>query len=72
MPFCCTSSSCVDLTDREFAVCRSICSSPRPISFSELKKNSALHQEILSRILRRLAIYKVIEKGGDGKYAQSC
>ena len=71
MPLCCTSGNCVDLTEREFAVCRSICASSQPVSFSELKLQSSLHQEILSRILRRLTIYRVIQKVGEGKYERS-
>ncbi len=71
MPLCCASGNCVDLTKREYDVCRSICASSHPVSFSELKLKSSLHQEILSRILRRLTIYNVIHKVGEGKYERS-
>ncbi len=71
MPFCCNSitGNCVELTDREYEVCNDICTNSTPVSFSELKRNSELHQEVLSRILRRLAVHRVIEKLKDGKYA---
>jgi|GEM_PF-3913872 len=67
---CCTNSSdaCVELTRREWNVCHLICQFDEPMSFSKLKELSDLHQEVLSRILRRLTIYKLIEKALDGKY----
>jgi DNA-binding HxlR family transcriptional regulator len=70
MQLCCTSSggSCVELTEKEYKICDTICGSSHPVSFSELKHTSELHQEILSRILKRLQIHQVIEKMDDGKY----
>ena len=58
---------CVELTDREFSVCNLICDSQRPVSFSELKKSTELHQEILSRIVRRLVVHGVVKKE-EGRY----
>ena len=58
---------CVELTDREFSVCNFICASRGPVSFSELKDSTELHQEILSRIVRRLVIHGVVKKE-EGRY----
>ena len=58
---------CVELTAREFSVCSFICHSEGPVSFSQLKKSTELHQEILSRIVRRLVIHGVIKKE-EGRY----
>jgi len=58
---------CVELTDREFSVCSFICDSRGPVSFSQLKRSTDLHQEILSRIVRRLVIYGVVKKE-EGRY----
>jgi len=60
-------SQCVELTDREFLVCNLICHSRGPVSFSHLKKSTELHQEILSRVVRRLVIHGVVKKEG-GRY----
>ena len=67
---CCKNSAeaCVELTPREFLVSNTISESNEPLSFSQLKQSSSLHQEILSRILRRLTVYHVIKKVQDGKY----
>ena len=68
---CCTDMDdyCVELTLREWSVCNSICKSKEPISFSQLKQESSLHQEILSRILKRLLTHHVIERQReDGRY----
>ncbi|ASI14178.1 hypothetical protein Mia14_0899 [Candidatus Mancarchaeum acidiphilum] len=43
----------MELTGREKNVCGIICGSER-IRFTDIKKRSGLHQEILSRILRRI------------------
>jgi DNA-binding HxlR family transcriptional regulator len=61
------SGQCVELTDREFSVCNLICASQGPVSFSQLMKTTELHQEILSRIVRRLVVYGVVKKQ-DGRY----
>jgi hypothetical protein len=58
---------CVELTDREFSVCNFICDSPAPVSFSQLRRSTELHQEILSRIVRRLVIHGVVAKE-EGRY----
>ncbi|MGI0080625.1 MAG: hypothetical protein ACRECH_13500, partial [Nitrososphaerales archaeon] len=58
----------VELTAREWQVCNTICANELPLSFSELKHASNLHQEVLSRILRRLTLHHVIHKAEDGKY----
>ena len=63
----CVSGDCLQLTPREEAVCGTICESGTPLSFSKIKERSGLHQEVLSRILRRLSVYGALEKV-DGKY----
>src|SRR5579885_943922 len=71
MPYCCVSSSiedeCVELTAREYTVLRIICDRREPLSFSSIKNKSNLHQEIVSRILKRLKVYGLLETH-DGKY----
>jgi DNA-binding HxlR family transcriptional regulator len=61
---------CVELTDREFSVCNIICGSRGPVSFSQLKRYTELHQEILSRIVRRLVIHGVVKKE-EGRYKRA-
>lgn len=63
----CDGGDCLQLTQREEVVCGTICSSETPLSFSKIRESSGLHQEILSRILRRLSVYGALEKV-DGKY----
>ncbi len=52
-------------------VCNVICNSSEPVSFSELRKTTSLHQEVVSRIVRRLAIHGLVKKV-DGKYQSLC
>jgi hypothetical protein len=67
--FCCEAGgSCVELTQREYTVCSEICAASSSISFSELKQRSAFHQEILSRILRRLEVHGLVQKLPSGGY----
>ena len=70
MPLCCNpvTGNCVELTEREYSVCHLICVRADPVSFTELRRTFDYHQEILSRILRRLTIHNVIEKTNDGMY----
>ncbi len=63
----CSNLDCIQLTDRELAVCETVCSSGVPIGFSSVKRSVGFHQEIVSRILRRLVNHGAIEKV-DGKY----
>jgi len=63
----CDSGDCLQLTPREEAVCSTVCESGTPLSFSKIKERSGLHQEVLSRILRRLSVYGALEKV-DGNY----
>ena len=63
----CDSPDCLQLTEREAKVCEAVCSSPQPVAFSALKQNLGLHQEVVSRILRRLVNYGALEKV-EGKY----
>lgn len=44
-----------------------VCSSKEPVAFSIVKKSVGYHQEVVSRILRRLVNYGAIEKVR-GKY----
>jgi len=46
-----------------------ICSSEEPVAFSALKDRLGYHQEVVSRILKRLVNHGAIEKFR-GKYRQ--
>ena len=63
----CESPDCLQLTEREAQVCVAVCSSPGPVAFSTVKRALGYHQEVVSRILRRLVNYRAIEKV-EGKY----
>jgi predicted transcriptional regulator len=63
----CDSPDCLQLTDREIAVCSTICSSESPVAFSTIRKTVGYHQEVVSRILRRLVNHGAVEKVR-GKY----
>ncbi|HZW85056.1 MAG TPA: helix-turn-helix domain-containing protein [Nitrososphaerales archaeon] len=62
----CESPDCLQLTEREAEVCVAVCSSSEPVSFSKVRDAVGLHQELVSRILRRLMNYGAIEKSRDG------
>jgi DNA-binding HxlR family transcriptional regulator len=68
----CVDGDCVELTDRESAICRVICDAAQPISFGELKASMNLHQEVLSRAVRRLVIHGLVRKETDGRYKGEC
>lgn len=63
----CDGANCLQLTEREMLVCETVCHSAEPVRFSTVKRSVGLHQELVSRILRRLATYGAIEKV-HGKY----
>jgi len=44
-----------------------ICSSTEPLAFSDMKNRFGYHQEVVSRILKRLVNYGAVEKFR-GKY----
>jgi DNA-binding IclR family transcriptional regulator len=67
----CSNADCVQLTDREYSVCNLICRSDRPVNFSSLKEATALHQELVSRIVRRLTVHGLVEKT-DAGYLGKC
>ena len=67
----CDNEDCVQLTPREAQVCITLCRSAEPLSFTQLKEASGLHQEVLSRIVRRLTIHGVAAKV-DGRYQGRC
>ena len=69
---CLDEADCVQLTDRESSVCNVICSSNEPISFAKLRESTSLHQEIVSRTVRRLMIYGLVRKVDDGRYKGQC
>lgn len=52
-------------------VCNVICGAPEAISFSELRRTTSLHQEVVSRIVRRLTVHGLVKKV-DGKYQSLC
>ena len=60
-------SDCLQLTEREAKVCMAICNSPEPVTFSALRAALGYHQEVVSRILKRLVIHGAIEKAR-GRY----
>ncbi len=66
----CASPDCLQLTERESQVCHAICGSSEPVTFSALKNKLGYHQEVISRILRRLVNYREIEKVS-GRYRQA-
>ena len=63
----CDSPDCLQLTEREARVCMTTCSSIEPLAFSAVKNKLGYHQEVVSRILKRLMNYGAIEKFR-GKY----
>jgi len=65
----CDSPDCLQLTEREAQICMAICSSEEPVAFSALKDRLGYHQEVVSRILKRLVNHGAIEKFR-GKYRQ--
>ncbi|HUI01180.1 MAG TPA: hypothetical protein VLU99_01450 [Nitrososphaerales archaeon] len=67
----CLEDGCVQLTERESSVCDLICSSKEPVTFGRLKEGTALHQEIVSRILHRLMTHGLVAKTDDG-YLGEC
>jgi len=58
----CDNPDCLQLTEREAEVCMAICDSDDPVTFSALKTRLGYHQEVISRILRRLLNHRAIEK----------
>ena len=68
----CNNSDCLQLTDRESNVCETVCGSPEPVSFSTIRGAVGYHQEVVSRILRRLVNYQAVEKvkGGYRRVSQ--
>ena len=63
----CQNTDCLQLTERELRVCEAVCGSAEPLGFSAVKRSVGLHQELVSRILRRLTTHGAIEKV-HGKY----
>jgi DNA-binding HxlR family transcriptional regulator len=55
----------MEFTEREKNVCRIICDS-ETIRFTDIKKISGLHQEILSRTLKRIDNDCNISKSSEG------
>ena len=66
----CESPDCLQLTERETQVCVTICTSEEPLAFSSLRNALGYHQEVISRILKRLIIYGAIVKT-KGKYKRA-
>jgi len=58
----CESPDCLQLTEREARVCMTVCASEEPVTFSALRNKLGYHQEVISRILRRLVNHGAIEK----------
>ena len=67
----CDSSECLQLTERESKVCATICTSPEPVTFSSLRRSLGYHQEVVSRILKRLVRHGAVERVR-GKYRRAC
>ena len=66
----CDGPDCLQLTEREAQVCMAICSSAEPLAFSVVKNRLGYHQEVVSRILKRLVNYGAVEKFR-GKYRRA-
>jgi predicted transcriptional regulator len=60
----------LQLTEREAEVCLAVCDSRAPVTFSTLRGRLGYHQEVISRILKRLVIHGAIEKV-KGKYQRA-
>jgi len=58
----CENPDCLQLTEREAAVCSTICLSDEPVAFSTIRRTLGYHQEVVSRILKRLLHHGAIEK----------
>jgi DNA-binding HxlR family transcriptional regulator len=67
----CGNVDCVQLTPREAQVCITLCKSAVPMSFTQLKESLGLHQEVLSRVVRRLTVHGLVAKV-EGKYQGRC
>jgi predicted transcriptional regulator len=67
----CVQDDCVQLTERESSVCKLICGSTEPITFGRLKEATSLHQEVVSRIVRRLILHGLVTKTDHG-YSGEC
>jgi DNA-binding HxlR family transcriptional regulator len=67
----CADEDCLQLTVREEQVCEAVCSSEAPVRFSELARAVGFHQEIVSRILRRLVNHGCLEKVAGGYQVRS-
>ena len=66
----CGEPDCLQLTERETQVCIAVCTSTEPVAFSTLKRSLGYHQEVVSRILRRLVNHGAIVKIR-GKYERA-
>ncbi len=66
----CGSPDCLQLTEREARVCKTICSSDEPVAFSSIRNGLGYHQEVVSRILKRLLNHGAIEKVS-GRYRRA-
>ena len=60
-----------NLNSRDVLVCELICASSGPLGFNEIRRKTGIHQEVLSRILRRLRMSGNIEKV-HSKYDKCC
>jgi DNA-binding HxlR family transcriptional regulator len=63
----CENPDCLQMTEREAAVCGTVCLSEQPVAFSTIRNAVGYHQEVVSRILKRLVNHGAIEKVR-GKY----
>lgn len=61
----------VGLNERDINVCQIVCYSKIPMGFNEIRRQTAIHQEILSRILKRLQFRGYIKKI-QSKYYRCC
>ena len=68
----CVKADCVQLTERELSVCNLICNAKGPVTFGKLKEATSLHQEIVSRIVKRLTLHGLVTKTDDGYSGQCC
>lgn len=60
-----------NLSDRDIELCEMICDSPVPLGFNQIRKHTGIHQEKLSRSLKRLVQYGYVLKF-EAKYGRCC
>jgi uncharacterized membrane protein len=68
----CQPSERAELREREEEVLRSIVEMGGVARFYRLRKKTKYHQEVLSRVLKRLVRYGYLVRNGEGGYRVCC